>query len=81
MDGRGKTSYFSNAHIKGRAKLEWLEKNNFTEEYTPTVRSNAIRKINASNNFHETVISKCTSWKNAKHILINNGLGRRYDGD
>ena len=51
-----------------------------TEESPPTAWIHAIMKINASNDFHETLISKWTSWTNAKGILRNIGLGGRYDG-
>ena len=37
-------------------------------------------KINTSNDFHEILISKWTSCKNAKVILSNIGLGGQYDG-
>ena len=51
-----------------------------TEESPPTAWIHVIMKINASNDFHETLISKWTSWTNAKGILRNIGLGGRYDG-
>ena len=31
LDGRGNRSYFSEDRIEGRARLEWPEKNKFTE--------------------------------------------------
>ena len=70
--------YFSKDRIKGRAKLEWLDKNKFTEESPPTAWIHAMIKINASNDFHDNLISKWTSRTNTKGILSNIGLGGRY---
>ena len=80
LNGRGKPRYFSKAHIKGGSKLEWLEKNKLTEEYPPTAWVHMMMKVNASNDFHETLMSKWKYWTNSKVILINIGLGGRYDG-
>ena len=54
--------------------------NNFTEESPSATWLHGMIKINASNYFHETLISKWTSWTKAKFILINIGLVGRYDG-
>ena len=46
-------------------------KNKLTDESTPTAWVHAMMEIIASNDFHETLISKWTSWKNARSILIS----------
>ena len=51
-----------------------------TEEFPTTAQVHAMTKMNTSNDFNETLISKWTSWKNAKGILRNIGLGGQYDG-
>ena len=78
--GRGKPRYFPKDRIKGRDILEWMEKYELTGKSSLTVWLHRMIKINASNDFHETLISKWKFWTNAKGILRNIGLGRHYDG-
>ena len=58
LDGGGKSRYLFKACIKGRVKLEWMEKKKLTKEYPPTARDHVTTKTNTSNDFHETLISK-----------------------
>ena len=57
-----------------------MDKNKLTEESPRTAWVHAMMKISASNDFHDTLTSKWTSWTNSKGILSNIGLGGRYDG-
>ena len=54
--------------------------NNLTEESPPTSWVYEMMKTNASNDIHETLISKWKYWTNTKGILRNIFLGGRYDG-
>ena len=60
---------FYKAHIQGSAKLEWTDNTKVTEESPPTAWVYAMTEINGSNDFHETLISKGTSWTNYKGVL------------
>ena len=51
-----------------------------SEESPQTAWFHEIIETNASNDFHETLISRWTYWKKAKVIHVNIGLGGKYYG-
>ena len=56
MDGRGKQCYFSRARSKGRARLDWLEKNKLNLDSNPLDFVNTMMKIDRSENSYTKIL-------------------------
>ena len=79
MDGRGKSKYLSKTRAKRRENLSWLEEYKLNQYSHPMEWVNALLRISSgTNEYHETLILKWTSWTNSKGILSSFGLGGIY---
>ena len=64
----------------GRPCLKWCDKHNINCNSPPVAWLDAFKKSEGdANDYSASIISKWTSWSNAKAILGNIGLGGQYD--